>query len=161
MSFKHIKIGDTVILNDPATKYHGRMGCVIENGIWNVFGVNFDQPANTGKVDGLYHRDKLKIVTPSRYQFVAMDLSDGEVRIDTETPSFTLNMPHVKEGTKIQVIRQSGNSNYIWDGKGLKCVDIDVALQLDGGCNHSWRTYMGFNDSFEYCTKCDEKRGKQ
>jgi hypothetical protein len=25
-------------------------------------------------------------------------------------------------------------------------------------CSHSWATYHGFNDSFEYCTFCDEKK---
>ena len=26
------------------------------------------------------------------------------------------------------------------------------------GCQHEWSTYQGFTDTFEYCTKCDEKR---
>ena len=25
-------------------------------------------------------------------------------------------------------------------------------------CIHDWKEYQGFSDSFEYCTKCDEKR---
>lgn len=25
-------------------------------------------------------------------------------------------------------------------------------------CNHNWKSYVGFNDSFEYCEVCDVKR---
>lgn len=32
-----------------------------------------------------------------------------------------------------------------------------VSLQFDG-CAHKWVTYTGFNDSFEYCKKCDKKK---
>lgn len=26
-------------------------------------------------------------------------------------------------------------------------------------CTHRWEKYVGFRDTFEYCTKCDCKRG--
>ena len=26
------------------------------------------------------------------------------------------------------------------------------------GCDHSWTSYTGLSESFEYCTICDEKR---
>jgi hypothetical protein len=25
-------------------------------------------------------------------------------------------------------------------------------------CNHTWKTYIGFSQSYKYCTKCPEKR---
>jgi hypothetical protein len=25
-------------------------------------------------------------------------------------------------------------------------------------CEHQWQTYQGFNDSFEFCSKCDRKK---
>lgn len=25
------------------------------------------------------------------------------------------------------------------------------------GCAHTWKAYVGFNDSYNYCTKCDAK----
>ena len=30
--------------------------------------------------------------------------------------------------------------------------------QYDGQCKHNWKEYHGFTESFEYCTKCDERR---
>lgn len=30
--------------------------------------------------------------------------------------------------------------------------------QDDGQCKHHWRNYIGFTESFKYCTKCDERR---
>ena len=27
-------------------------------------------------------------------------------------------------------------------------------------CNHEWKTYTGLFEQFEYCSKCDEKKGK-
>lgn len=33
-------------------------------------------------------------------------------------------------------------------------------VQTDGhtGCNHNWKQYVGFTESYRYCTKCTEKR---
>ncbi len=28
------------------------------------------------------------------------------------------------------------------------------------GCNHQWKQYQEFKESFEYCTVCDEKKGR-
>jgi len=28
----------------------------------------------------------------------------------------------------------------------------------DKTCNHKWKEYNGYNDFYEYCEKCDEKR---
>lgn len=28
----------------------------------------------------------------------------------------------------------------------------------DSSCKHNWKNYLGFTESFKYCTKCDEKR---
>lgn len=27
-------------------------------------------------------------------------------------------------------------------------------------CDHTWKRYQGFIESYDYCTKCDEKRNK-
>src|SRR6185436_14570928 len=27
----------------------------------------------------------------------------------------------------------------------------------DSGCAHTWKAYIGFNDSYNYCTKCNAK----
>ena len=26
------------------------------------------------------------------------------------------------------------------------------------GCDHNWKEYLGFNDSFTFCTKCDKRK---
>lgn len=28
----------------------------------------------------------------------------------------------------------------------------------DKSCQHNWQKYHGFNEIYEFCTKCDEKR---
>ena len=32
------------------------------------------------------------------------------------------------------------------------------AVKVDIGCNHEYKRYEGFTDTFEYCTKCQEKK---
>jgi hypothetical protein len=60
-------------------------------------------------------------------------------------------------------------------GRRISDFDSDVycdAVQLElplgssqidttqkNSCNHSWVMYNGFSNSFEYCAKCDKKRG--
>jgi len=36
-------------------------------------------------------------------------------------------------------------------------LEPDVIIKKNK-CNHEWKYYMGFNDSYEYCIHCDEKR---
>lgn len=34
-----------------------------------------------------------------------------------------------------------------------------ISVDMDKiGCNHSWKEYLGFNDSFTFCTKCDKRK---
>lgn len=34
----------------------------------------------------------------------------------------------------------------------------DLASKKEATCDHKWQNYVGFNDSYDFCTKCDEKR---
>ena len=35
---------------------------------------------------------------------------------------------------------------------------MDVSIQKTQECIHSWVNYVGFNNSFEFCSKCDKKK---
>lgn len=63
-----------------------------------------------------------------------------------------------------------------WDANGTPLYENDGYWQIGGDdddsgnspkkppildCPHNWKHYMGFNESYEYCTKCDEKRKPQ
>jgi hypothetical protein len=53
-----------------------------------------------------------------------------------------------------------GSKNPIEIGLPGSCIihwdeDFD---QDHGQCKHDWREYHGFTESFQYCTKCDERR---
>ena len=37
-------------------------------------------------------------------------------------------------------------------------ISITVDCDLSLACEHAWKQYFGFNDSYDYCSKCDEKR---
>jgi hypothetical protein len=37
----------------------------------------------------------------------------------------------------------------------IKCPVIEAA---NSGCDHSWTSYTGLSESFEFCKHCDEKR---
>jgi hypothetical protein len=41
-----------------------------------------------------------------------------------------------------------------WSGSHSPLTDIPGLFQ----CEHVWKHYQGFTDSFHYCTKCDEKK---
>ena len=42
-------------------------------------------------------------------------------------------------------------------GKIEGCVYVHGVKQ-DSYCNHSWTSYTGLNETFDYCSKCDKKR---
>ena len=37
----------------------------------------------------------------------------------------------------------------------------DTYADKEDICNHQWKYYMGLNEAFEYCTRCDKKRDPQ
>jgi hypothetical protein len=37
-------------------------------------------------------------------------------------------------------------------------VRIQKDIDALGGCQHTFAQYMGFSETYEFCTKCDEKR---
>lgn len=44
-------------------------------------------------------------------------------------------------------------------GKIEKRMGYDAAIGLILNiCNHSWKSYQGFSENYEYCEKCDEKK---
>lgn len=49
-------------------------------------------------------------------------------------------------------------NNVIVTGK-LECVDpgMNAVVQLNA-CDHKWKHYQGFSETYEYCEACDEKR---
>lgn len=38
-------------------------------------------------------------------------------------------------------------------------LDHYLTISKSNECNHSWRSYNGFTSTYEYCEKCDTKRG--
>ena len=51
------------------------------------------------------------------------------------------------------------NSNY-FSNISLNDDAVTTEKMMDNayGCQHKWKTYTGFTDVFDYCTKCDERR---
>lgn len=50
------------------------------------------------------------------------------------------------------------------DGLTLDCDTLSngkAPLNNRSQCFHDWKSYQGFNESYEYCTKCDEKKDKK
>jgi len=35
---------------------------------------------------------------------------------------------------------------------------VECPVVAKSGCDHSWTSYTGLSESFEYCIHCDEKR---
>jgi len=42
------------------------------------------------------------------------------------------------------------------DTKEMCAMKVNKAIQSN--CAHSWKTYTGFTEKYEYCEKCDHKR---
>lgn len=67
-----------------------------------------------------------------------------------------------KEIVVLGVWEKIGNPNAL--PKGQSGAPIDEwsgvqTLQLEEKvCNHQWKTYSGFTNSYDYCSKCDLKR---
>lgn len=51
-----------------------------------------------------------------------------------------------------------------WLGKGFEDLEdfyereYNCPVVAKSGCDHSWTSYTGLSESFEYCIHCDEKR---
>lgn len=76
---------------------------------------------------------------------------------------------HGKQG---QIFADSQNNLWVYDQKYCSwiltgCVKLQSSAELsvEGhgltinlGCQHKWKTYFGFTDSFEYCETCNVKK---
>lgn len=47
---------------------------------------------------------------------------------------------------------------YIDSGVYTLIEEKESVSHIDQSCSHSWSVYTGLTDTFNYCTKCDEKR---
>jgi len=51
-----------------------------------------------------------------------------------------------------------------WDDLAKNAIDhvlrsaINCPVVAKSGCDHSWTSYTGLSESFEFCKHCDEKR---
>ena len=54
-----------------------------------------------------------------------------------------------------------GNTMYSFPGKDwdeLKAFSKYDSITPDSTCTHDWKQYFGLQQTFDYCTKCGEKR---
>jgi len=54
------------------------------------------------------------------------------------------------------------NSYDDWYGSflptGIDMDKLEEEIKLLSECSHEWTEYIGFNNSYEFCKKCDKKR---
>lgn len=50
------------------------------------------------------------------------------------------------------------NGNTVVLPTPIDYIPIDLTITENGVCSHVWAEYNGFNESFKFCQKCDEKR---
>lgn len=56
----------------------------------------------------------------------------------------------------------SGNDDLIKLSYSKTFVETTFELESEAiGCYHDWKEYRGFNNDYEYCTKCDIKRNNK
>jgi hypothetical protein len=41
---------------------------------------------------------------------------------------------------------------------GTGFMKISTPEKITNGCDHKWKLYQGFSETYNYCEKCDEKR---
>lgn len=66
-----------------------------------------------------------------------------------------LDHPLVYLNTTGKIEKRIGCENLI---KSLK--EVQYPNSKLNTCNHSWKSYQGFSENYDYCEKCDEKKGK-
>jgi hypothetical protein len=81
------------------------------------------------------------------YKFVSMDFGDMEARIfsDIAEANTDYALKHVAEKYRNVKFRME---------KGMDQIDIEVNVEE---CLHESKEYIGFTESYTYCTKCNTK----
>lgn len=51
-----------------------------------------------------------------------------------------------------EIFNRYGIDSWVYDGPPPKI------LELGDSCSHEWKEYLGLNEQFTYCSKCDKKK---
>lgn len=91
---------------------------------------------------------------------ISQALYDGlitELGAKIQYTDVTWSWGDMSQGINLQT---SYGNKLIVGSSELSGIDMRVfsVKLLDTGCQHDFKTYVGFTDSFDYCTKCNEKR---
>lgn len=80
---------------------------------------------------------------------------------DTEVPTIdTISLTPDGNGL---IGTSTDGSNWEWDmatQNWVKKPQAQVSEEKQDQCWHDWTQYVGFNETYDYCTKCDKKRDK-
>lgn len=50
----------------------------------------------------------------------------------------------------------------MWDDQDQITQRIEIPKkEVQNGCDHTWKRYIGFNEIYDYCTLCDKKKGER
>lgn len=41
------------------------------------------------------------------------------------------------------------------------CIYGTGTMKVSAECEHEWKQYVGFTDAYDFCGKCDKKRGTE
>lgn len=101
--------------------------------------------------------DKVKMIKPSTYN---LPVGTGK-ELDKIAAMYGLNRIVEDDRSLAHRIRDVACPNpkkelYKTYKESLK--SEDCLLGPKTGCSHEWKTYNGLMNSFDYCSKCDEKK---
>jgi hypothetical protein len=87
-------------------------------------------------------------------------LTSIEEYVNFMESTYTVLKPGVYEVSgSIQMVDGSKNPTEIGLPPGYCIIPWDEDFDNDDNqCKHDWKEYHGFTESFQYCTKCDERR---
>ncbi|HEY5235058.1 MAG TPA: hypothetical protein VIJ14_02670 [Rhabdochlamydiaceae bacterium] len=69
------------------------------------------------------------------------------IKKDSAKPSFTFSINPI-------------SGDWDWQEDNVKDLSMDaLSPKIERrGCSHSWKTYEGFTQKYDYCVHCDEKK---
>jgi len=103
------------------------------------------------------YKTTYKVICISSSEYCTMDIEDGSLYVDNFSDlddNYELVSEQPKSNPYASVLKELYSDTII---NAFPDVPKVYAAPWDSGCAHTWKAYIGFNDSYNYCTKCDAK----
>jgi hypothetical protein len=112
-----------------------------------------------------FNANKYYIISDVTYHTDMYTLTEVSLT-DKDTRTIDVEMVNLKRLFDLQFNASMNNWNYRLQtndyvgffSQDVLCWSKMIAAGYSHGCYHAWKKYTGFNEEYEYCEKCGEKR---